>query len=159
MKQAQEELTFVGRPFPDAMMDQEKSFSGCNLEMENDAAFQKFLKSNHLTSKRSSLVVFGPENFMYWYGVIAPKEIEVPAGLMKFVLPQTQVARVELPEQSLAFFNQPLNFVLPELIGKVTDAGIQVYENMGDSLTPYILQSLDLDTKKLSQDLYLEDSK
>ncbi|MDF7683670.1 hypothetical protein PT287_09190 [Lactobacillus sp. ESL0679] len=159
MKQAQEELTFVGRPFPDAMMDQEKTFSGCNLEMENNVVFQKFLKSNHLTGKRSSLVVFGPENFMYWYGVIAPKEVKVPAGLMKFVLPQTQVARVELPEQSLAFFNQPLNFVLPELIGKVTDAGIQVYENMGDSTTPYILQSLDLDTKKLSQDLYLEDSK
>ncbi|MDF7669371.1 MULTISPECIES: hypothetical protein [unclassified Lactobacillus] len=158
MKQAQEELTFVGRPFPDAMMDQEKSFSGCNLKMENDPVFRKFLKANHLSNKRSSLVVFGPENFMYWYGVIVPEGVEVPATLMKFVLPQTQVARVELPKQSLAFFNQPLNFVLPKLIQEVTEEGIQVYENMGDSTTPYILQSLDLDTKKLSQDLYLEDS-
>ncbi|WEV71338.1 hypothetical protein OZY43_02760 [Lactobacillus sp. ESL0785] len=158
MKKSQEKLAFIGRPFADSLMDQQKSFAECNAQMENDQNFQKFLQDNKLQSKRSSLIVFGPEHFMYWYGVIAPAETVAPAGLMRFVLPQGQVAEEELSEQTLAWFNQPLNTVLPPFLAKVSAEGIQVYENPGDSLTPYILQHLNLSTKKLSQDLYLEDN-
>lgn len=158
MKKLQEKVTFVGRPFPDQLMDEQKTFTESNMAMEQDQTFLNFIAQNNLNNTRSSLVVFGPENFMYWYGVIAPNEIEVPRGLMKFVLPETQVAVEEKDNQNISFFSQPLNIVISQFLATVADTGIKIYQNPGDSLTPYVLQNLDLKTKKLTQELYLEDS-
>ena len=158
MKKLQKKVTFVGRPFPDQLMDEQKTFTESNMEMEQDQTFLNFIAQNNLNNTRSSLVVFGPENFMYWYGVIAPNEIEVPQGLMKFVLPETQVAVEEKDNQNISFFSQPLNIVISQFLATVADTGIKIYQNPGDSLTPYVLQNLDLKTKKLTQELYLEDS-
>lgn len=158
MKKLQKKVTFVGRPFPDQLMDEQKSFTESNMAMEQDQTFLNFIAQNNLNNTRSSLVVFGPENFMYWYGVIAPNEIEVPRGLMKFVLPEAQVAVEEKDNQNISFFSQPLNIVISQFLATVADTGIKIYQNPGDSLTPYVLQNLDLKTKKLTQELYLEDS-
>ena len=158
MKKLQKKVTFVGRPFPDQLMDEKKSFTESNMAMEQDQTFLNFIAQNNLNNTRSSLVVFGPENFMYWYGVIAPNEIEVPRGLMKFVLPEAQVAVEEKDNQNISFFSQPLNIVISQFLATVADTGIKIYQNPGDSLTPYVLQNLDLKTKKLTQELYLEDS-
>ena len=158
MKKLQKKVTFVGRPFPDQLMDEQKTFNESNMEMEQNPVFQDFIAKNDLTNTRSNMVVFGPENFMYWYGVIAPNEIEVPRGLMKFVLPETQVAVEEKDNQNISFFSQPLNIVISQFLATVADTGIKIYQNPGDSLTPYVLQNLDLKTKKLTQELYLEDS-
>ncbi len=158
MKKLQKKVTFVGRPFPDQLMDEHKTFTESNMAMEQDQTFLNFIAQNNLNNTRSSLVVFGPENFMYWYGVIAPNEIEVPRGLMKFVLPETQVAVEEKDNQNISFFSQPLNIVISQFLATVADTGIKIYQNPGDSLTPYVLQNLDLKTKKLTQELYLEDS-
>lgn len=158
MKKPQKKVTFVGRPFPDQLMDEQKTFTESNMAMEQDQTFLNFIAQNNLNNTRSSLVVFGPENFMYWYGVIAPNEIEVPRGLMKFVLPETQVAVEEKDNQNISFFSQPLNIVISQFLATVSDTGIKIYQNPGDSLTPYVLQNLDLKTKKLTQELYLEDS-
>lgn len=158
MKKLQKKVTFVGRPFPDQLMDEQKTFTESNIAMEQDQTFLDFIARNNLNNTRSSLVVFGPENFMYWYGVIAPNEIEVPRGLMKFVLPETQVAVEEKDNQNISFFSQPLNIVISQFLATVADTGIKIYQNPGDSLTPYVLQNLDLKTKKLTQELYLEDS-
>lgn len=157
MKKLQKKVTFVGRPFPDQLMDEQKTFTESNMAMEQDQTFLNFIAQNNLNNTRSSLVVFGPENFMYWYGVIAPNEIEVPRGLMKFVLPETQVAVEEKDNQNISFFSQPLNIVISQFLATVADTGIKIYQNPGDSLTPYVLQNLDLKTKKLTQELYLED--
>ena len=157
MKKLQEKVTFVGRPFPDQLMDEQKTFTESNMAMEQDQTFLNLIAQNNLNNTRSSLVVFGPENFMYWYGVIAPNEIEVPRGLMKFVLPETQVAVEEKDNQNISFFSQPLNIVISQFLATVADTGIKIYQNPGDSLTPYVLQNLDLKTKKLTQELYLED--
>lgn len=158
MKKLQKKVTFVGRPFPDQLMDEQKTFTESNIAMEQDQTFLNFIVQNNLNNTRSSLVVFGPENFMYWYGVIAPNEIEVPQGLMKFVLPETQVAVEEKDNQNISFFSQPLNIVISQFLANVADTGIKIYQNPGDSLTPYVLQNLNLKTKKLTQELYLEDS-
>lgn len=157
MKKLQKKVTFVGRPFPDQLMDEQKTFTESNMAMEQDQTFLNLIAQNNLNNTRSSLVVFGPENFMYWYGVIAPNEIEVPRGLMKFVLPETQVAVEEKDNQNISFFSQPLNIVISQFLATVADTGIKIYQNPGDSLTPYVLQNLDLKTKKLTQELYLED--
>ena len=158
MKKLQKKVTFVGRPFPDQLMDEQKTFNQANMEMEQNQVFLDFINKNNLENTRSSLVVFGPENFMYWYGVVAPNDIAVPQGLMKFVLPETQVAVEEKDKQNISFFSQPLNIVISQFLAAVADEGIKIYQNPGDSLTPYILQNLNLDTKKLTQELYLEDS-
>ena len=158
MKKLQKKVTFVGRPFPDQLMDEKKTFTESNMAMEQDQTFLNFIAQNNLNNTRSSLVVFGPENFMYWYGVIAPNEIEVPQGLMKFVLPETQVAVEEKDNQNISFFSQPLNIVISQFLATVADTGIKIYQNPGDSLTPYIVQTLNFATKKLTQELYLEDS-
>ncbi len=156
MKKIQDQITFVGLPFSDQLIDEQKSFQTCNLQMEQDPQFQAFLADNQLTDQRSSMVVFGPENFMYWYGVLAAAEVKVPSGLMKFVLPKAEVALEELPDQNLAYFSQPLNLIIPKFLAQVAQAGIQTYENPGDSMTPYFVQDLNLSTKKLTRFLYLE---
>ena len=158
MKKLQKKVTFVGRPFPDQLMDEQKTFNQSNIEMEQNQVFQDFIAKNDLTNTRSNMVVFGPENFMYWYGVIAPNEVEVPRGLMKFVLPEAQVAITEKDNQNISFFSQPLNMVISQFLAAVADEGIKIYQNPGDSLTPYVVQTLNFATKKLTQELYLEDS-
>lgn len=155
MQKLQEEITFVGRPFSDQMIDEQKTYNNCNIELEQDQQFQHFLTDNELTN-RSSMVVFGPENFMYWYGVLTSEVTELPQGLMKFTLPKAQVAVEEQKQQNQSFFAQPLNMVIPQFLQTVREQGIQTYENPGDSLTPYFVQKLDLETKKLTQMLYLE---
>ena len=158
MKKLHKKVTFVGRPFPDQLMDEQKTFNQSNIEMEQNQVFQDFIAKNDLTNTRSNMVVFGPENFMYWYGVIAPNEVEVPKGLMKFVLPEAQVAITEKGNQNISFFSQPLNMVISQFLAAVADEGIKIYQNPGDSLTPYVVQTLNFATKKLTQELYLEDS-
>ncbi|WP_294919940.1 hypothetical protein [uncultured Lactobacillus sp.] len=158
MKKLQKKVTFVGRPFPDQLMDEQKTFNQSNMEMEQNQVFQDFIAKNDLTNTRSNMVVFGPENFMYWYGIIAPNEVEVPKGLMKFVLPEAQVAVEEKDKQNISFFSQPLNIVISQFLATVADTGIKIYQNPGDSLTPYVVQTLNFATKKLTQELYLEDS-
>lgn len=158
MKKLQKKVTFVGRPFPDQLMDEQKTFTESNMAMEQDQTFLNFIAQNNLNNTRSSLVVFGPENFMYWYGVIVLNEVEVPKGLMKFVLPEAQVAIKEKEKQNISFFSQPLNIVISQFLAAVADEGIKIYQNPGDSLTPYIVQTLNFDTKKLTQELYLDDS-
>ena len=146
MKKNIKKKLFVGRPFPDAMMDEQKSFTEVNQQMENDEVFQKFLADNNLENKRTVMVVFGPENFMYWYGVLVDD----------FELPKAEVAEIEQENQNLVFFNLPLNGTMPEFIHKIVSEGIEVYQNIGDSETPYVTWDLDMDTKKLTQDLYLK---
>lgn len=45
---------------------------------------------------------------------------------------------------------------MPEFIHKIVSDDIEVYQNIGDSDTPYVTWDLDMDTKKLTQDLYLK---
>ncbi|MBA1393424.1 hypothetical protein EQ500_06025, partial [Lactobacillus sp. XV13L] len=155
MKKLQQETIFVGRPFADQLMDEQRTFSKSNLEIERDPVFQRFLADNQLSARRSSMLVFGQENFMYWYGVLAARVVEVPQGLLRFVLPAAQVAFKESTQQERSFFNLPVNLILPQFLEEVTASGIAVYENPGDSATPYYVQDLDLETKKLTQMLYL----
>lgn len=158
MKKNIEEKTFVGRPFPAGLMNAQKSFMDANQQMENDETFQKFLADNNLENKRTALIVSGPDSFMYWYGVLADVN-EVPTGLMKFELPKAEVAEEEQENQNLVFFNLPLTSTVSSFVKKVVDSGIEVYQNLGDSDTPYMVWDLDMDTKKLTQDLYLKASK
>lgn len=140
-------------------MDGQRSFSAQVQETENDPVFKKFLEKNKLTKQRASLVVFGPETFMYWYGVATDKKInQLPKQLSHYELPAAQVAEEETPNMNLAFFSQPLNFVIPTFLDKLAQAGVTYHENPGDSNTPYLLTTLDLSTKKLDQILYLESS-
>lgn len=158
MKKNIKSKLFIGRPFPDSLMNAQKSFMEANQQLENDEVFQKFLADHDLKNKRAALIVSGPDSFMYWYGVLADTK-QAPTGLMKFELPQAEVAEEEEDNQNLVFFNLPLTSTVPNFLKKVTDSGIEVYQNLGDSDTPYMLWELNLDTKKLTQTLYLKASK
>lgn len=157
-KKVLDKVTFVGRPFPDSLIDEQKTFTQANMQMESDPVFKKFLKDNNLENNRANMVVFGPENFMYWYGVLAPNVENIPSGLMKFELPKAEVAQEESDNQSLSAFSMPLNATIQALLKKLIENGVKVYENVGDSDTPYVVQDLDLDNKKLTQTLYLKAS-
>lgn len=151
-----DEMIFIGRPFPDRMMDEHRTFTKANSQMEADRDFQDFLKENNLERKRSIMIVFGPENFMYWYGVLVKDDVDnIPKTMMKYKLPAAQVAELE-NSGSLNNFNLPLNFVVPDVFKKLADAGIEIYENPGDSNTPYLIQDVNLDSKSLKQIWYVE---
>ena len=80
------------------------------------------------------------------------------AGLNKFELPASEIAEINTPDSNLAFFSQPLNFVIPTFLDKLSKDGITMYENLGDSEKPYVLAKLNLETKELAQILYLDTS-
>ena len=159
MKKTIDEKIFVGRPFPASLMNAQKSFMESNQQMENDETFQKFLADNNLENKRTALIVSGEDSFMYWYGVLAnSKDVKVPTGLMKFDLPKAEVEEEEQENQNLVFFNLPLTSTVSTFVKKVMDNGVKVYQNLGDSDTPYMVWDLNMDTKKLTQDFYLKAS-
>lgn len=148
-------LTFIGRPFPNSMMDEHRSFNKTNMQMENDEEFRDFLTKNGFENNRSTMIAFGPENFMYWYGVLTDKEVAVPKGMMKYVLPEGEIA-VEESAGDLSNFSLPQNYIVPTFFDKLEKEGIKVYENPGDSDTPFFVQDLDLKNKKLRQIWYLD---
>lgn len=148
-------LTFIGRPFPYTMMDEQDSFNKVNMQMENDADFQKFLTDNHFENKRSTMIAFGPESFMYWYGVVTDQQIDVPKGMMKYVLPKGEIA-VEKDNGDLSSYSLPQKYIVQHFFSKLEKEDIKVYENPGDSDTPFFVQDLDLAAKKLTQFWYLK---
>lgn len=155
MKTTINELYFYGRPFPASLIDQNRSFAEQNMMMENDEEFTSFLKENNLENNRASLVVFNPDSFMYWYGAISEHELTKNHGMLKMNLPKSEVA-IKETNGDLANLSTPLNSSIPSFLKEVTAEGIKVYENLGDSPLPYVLQKVDLDTKKLPQVLYLK---
>lgn len=150
-----EALTFIGKAFPDAMMDSNASFGGCNQSVEEDEAFQKFVKDHDLGENRANLIVFGPEHFMYWYGVAIPEEVDQVPGLLKFSLPKAKVFQKEESASAVAF-ELPLNFELPKFMNEAGELGDKFQTSMVENLTPYILRQLDLANKKLTKTMYLE---
>lgn len=157
MKKTIDKKLFVGRPFPSSMMNAQKSFMESNQQLENDEVFQKFLADHNLENKRTALIVSAPDSFMYWYGVLLDDQpIKVPTGLMKFELPKAEVDEEEEENQNLVYFNLPLVSTVPNFVKKVVASGVKVYQNLGDSDTPYIVWDLNLDTKKLTQDFYVK---
>ena len=53
------------------------------------------------------------KTFMFWYGILADDKQMPVAGLNKFELPASEIAEINTPDSNLAFFSQPLNFVIP----------------------------------------------
>lgn len=151
-------LTFIGRPFPATMMDDQKTFGKVNMQMENDDDFKKFLADNGLENKRASMFVFGPESFMYWYGIVTDQNLEVPKTMMKYVLPAGKVATQDQAAQ-MNYFSLPAHYLVENFFKKLMKEGIEVYQNPGDSNTPYFLQDFDLKTKNLHQFWYLDNEK
>lgn len=157
MTQNIEKLTFIGRPYSSKQSDSQRSFVHAYQEMEADPVFQKFITDNDFGSKRANLLVFSTEDFMYWYGVVTNKDLKVPSGLLRYVLPKAEVAQKQIPDSSNAFL-QPINTLVGGFLKQLNQDGVKYYQNLGDSPTPYILQELD-DNKKLTQTLYLKASK
>lgn len=147
-------MNFVGRPFPSAMLNEDKGFANANQKVEQDQEFRKFLEANQLNS-RASMVVFGPDSYMYWYGVLLDQDVKVPSTLMKFTLPNAQIAQEEA-SGNISQLSLPLNFLVSKFFKKLAEAGQEVYENPGDSNTPYFVQNVDLDQHKAEQIWYLQ---
>lgn len=149
------EITFIGRPFPPSMLDDNHSFQTVNAKMEADNVWRRFLQAHHLGDQRSTLVEFAPTSYMYWYGVQTSDKLAAPKGLMRYVLPAAQTVQ-ETSHSMTNVFSLPLNFLVQDFFKKVINEGIKVYQNPGDSDTPFLLQDLNLKTKKLTQTWYLK---
>lgn len=153
------EMNFIGKVFLPAQIDKNKSYAQQVQETENDSVFKKFLEKNGFTNQRSSLIVFAPETFMFWYGIVTDKKInQLPKQLNHFTLPACEVAQIDTDNMNLGFFSQPLNFVIPTFLDKLAQTDVVFHENPGDSKYPYLLTTLNLSTKKLAQSLYLDAS-
>src|SRR5699024_12847627 len=93
-------------------IDENKTYTIAIQEMENDPVFQKFIKDNGYENERASLVVFGPENFMFWYGILADDKQMPVAGLNKFELPASEIEDIDKPASNSALFSTPLKYVI-----------------------------------------------
>lgn len=150
----QAKLVFTGKPFPGSLMDQQQSFQAENVRLEADSAFQTWLQNTGKIQERARLLVFSPSHFMYWYGLVSPQPLTPGAGLLAYELPAAQIAQ-RVQSGDLAAFDRPLSQTIPDFLHALTQQGVAVYQNLGDSPTPYLLETLDLDKQKLTQSLYL----
>ncbi|QNQ82599.1 hypothetical protein FP435_01965 [Lactobacillus sp. PV037] len=148
----------VGKIFMASQLDENRSFAQLIQQAETDPEFQNFLSTNNVQNQRTSLIVFNPESFMLFYGAAFDEKVALPAGFNHYDLPKAEVAQELTEGVNLSYFSQPLNVTIPKFLEKVTEADIKHYENIGDSPTPYILSELNLETKKLTQSLYLKES-
>ncbi|MCI1290106.1 MAG: hypothetical protein LKG31_00710 [Lactobacillus sp.] len=147
-------LHFVGRVFTNHQMGPSQSFQAVNQACEQDKQLQALFAQIN-PQQRANLVVFGPDNFTYWYGVVTKQKIDRPAGLLAYDLPAAICAQ-ETTAGGLGSFSLPLGPVLMGFLQKTADAGFKIYSNLGDSETPYILRTIDLQHKKMTTSVYLE---
>lgn len=151
------EMNFIGKVFLPAQIDKNKSYAQQVQETENDPIFKKFLEKNGFTNQRASLIVFAPETFMFWYGIVTEKKIkQLPKQLNHFMLPAGEGAEIDTENMNIGFFSQPLNFVIPTFLDKLAQSDVVFHENPGDSKYPYLLSTLNLSTKQLAQTMYLD---
>lgn len=146
-------LHFVGRVFTNHQMDASQSFQAANQACEQDAVLQDLFANNN-AQQRANLIVFGPTNFTYWYGVVSAKKITQPKGLLAYDLPAAICAQA-VTSGGLGNFSLPLRPILTGFLQKAAEAGFKIYENLGDSNTPYILRTVDLKHKKMTTRVYL----
>ena len=136
-----QELYFVGRPYQPNTMDENGSYQMAYQEMLTDPSFQEFQAEHAAADNLASLIVFGPENYLYWQGMILTADVEVPKGLFKYQLPESKVAEIIKPG-NVSIFSQPLNFTVPVLLEDAKKAGIELPANLGLGQNPYVLNIL-----------------
>lgn len=156
MKIAQVELPslhFVGRVFTGRQMTSARSFQTANLASEQDPHLQALVEKLG-SQERANLIVFGPDNFAYWYGILTKGKLPKQPGLLAYDLPPAQAAQTTRAG-NLAAFSLPLNQVLPLFLDQVRAAGIRVAANLGNSETPFVLRTIDLREKKITTRVYL----
>lgn len=146
-------LQFIGRVFTDRQMASARSFQTANVNSEQDPNLQALVKKLG-SQERANLIVFGPENFTYWYGILTRQRLPKQPGLLTYDLPAAQVAQTTAAG-NLASFSLPLNHTLPLFLDQVRAAGINLPANFGDSNTPFILRTVDLQAKKIATRVYL----
>lgn len=146
-------LHFVGRVFTNHQMGPSQSFQAANQACEQNKQLQSLFASLD-PQQRANLVVFGPDNFTYWYGAVTEQKIDKPAGLLAYDLPAAVCAQ-EVAAGGLGSFSLPLGPVLMGFLQRTADAGFKIYANLGDSETPYILRTIDLQHKKMTTRVYL----
>lgn len=148
---------FVGKVFLPSEIDDQRSFASQIMKVENDPIFNKWIEKNNF-KQRSSLIVFGPETFMFWYGVLIDQDIDFPEKFSKYELPEAKVVEFTTENSDLNYFNQPINISISAFLKKLDQKNVTYHENMGEAENPYIISKVDLDTKKLTQILFLDAS-
>lgn len=143
---------FIGRVFNDRQMDASRSFRAVNAACEKDAGLQRLFQQ--VPGQRVNLLVYGPEDFTYWYGVLTKQALPKQPGILTYQLPPAKVAETAAAGD-LSSFDLPLNYVLPKLLADIRAAGLQLPTNFGDSNTPFIVRQLDLQAKKITSRVYL----
>lgn len=139
-KQQQKQLKFIGKVAMPSMLEANGSFYSQFQELEDSQVLNQLDETNQLSKNRSSLVVFGPENYMYWQGLVYEGELaELPKGLMSYDLPESTVATMS-QEISDYQFHTPLNFEVNQAFASAKKAGIEIPANLGLSEQPYLLQ-------------------
>lgn len=139
-------LSFIGQPYTASMMDENGSYYSVYQELEANEDFASFDETNELAKNRAYLVIFGPENFMFWQGMLyqSKDEITVPAGLFKYDLPEGDVVKDVRPGSEI-IFSLPVGLTLQSLLDGVKKAGIDIPANLGLSEKPYLINGLNLE--------------
>lgn len=151
-----EKQTFIGKPFLQIAPNDGNGYFAAYQEVEVIAEFTALDDSNELDKNRAGLVIFGPETFMYWQGMLYKGKAELPKGLMKYELPESN-AVVDEKNGNESIFQLPLNLTIPTLLADIKKAGISVPENLGLSEKPYVLNVLYPDQQKYTAAVYLGD--
>lgn len=152
------QLKIVGQVALASQIDPNGSFYSMWQELEADPQMakvdQQLLKDVGQTN-RVGLVVFAPENYLYWGGVAVPADFTVPAGWQSFNLPAGQA--FEFVQATPAFMPQiPVNLKLSKTFDQAETEAVKLPGSLGHAQQPYFLEELKFkDIDQAEQQRYL----
>lgn len=149
-------VRFIGQAYTEANADDNDSYQSAWLDWESANRFAKLdeLAGAAAPTERCSMMVFSPYgNIVYWIGRTYPQGTPVPKGYQSFDLPAATAATVT-KKSSMMMTAYPVNTALQQGAMALDKAGYALPEYIGQTATPYYLESYELNGKQVAKVTY-----
>lgn len=138
------ELKIIGQLALANQIDPNGSFYSVWQELAADSQTDKIdqqLIKKIGTTNRVGLVIFAPENYLYWAGIAVPANFETPKGWQSYTLPAGQA--FELTQATPEFMPQiPVNYKLDQVFDQAEKEAVKLPDSLGHAQQPFFLEEL-----------------
>lgn len=134
---------FIGLPYPEVSADENGSYVAAWQDWMDARRFD-VLDDLAEGQQQGSLVVFSPYGSMiYWIGRVTPAGTAVPTGFQYYDLPESTAATLTKPS-GMMMTNYPVEMAIKQGATALDMAGFDLPEYIGQTQTPYYLETYDL---------------
>ncbi len=149
-------LRFIGHAYTEANTSANDSYQEVWQEWADTDHFAQLdeLAGSAAPKLRTSMMVFSPYgNIVYWIGRTFPAGTPVPAGYQSFDLPAATAASIT-KKSSMMMTAYPVSAALQQGALALDKAGYDLPEYIGQTATPYYLESYKLDGDQVQEVTY-----